>query len=213
VTASHGLEPSKGKTVLKILPAVAMLFFLGAITRVEAQGTEIPPAVAKRVIEKRAFEAITALKSRDLKHLSRLTHPDKGLIFSPYPGINDPEKALSKKEIRHLSLKDEKVFQIVPGEGSGDDKNYSFREYFDAFVYSKDFANAPEVKFNQFVHRGNCSITLFDKFPGSIIVEYHFPGFDPKRQGMDWQSLFLVFEKSDDSNWYLVDIAHDQWCI
>jgi hypothetical protein len=43
-------------------------------------------------------------------------------------------------------------------------------------------------------------------------VEYHFSGFDKKFEGMDWASLKLVFENSN-NEWYLVGIVHDQWTI
>lgn len=178
-----------------------------------AQEDKLSPADAKRVIEKRASEAIGVIKNKDFQHLSRLTHPDKGLIFSPYPFVSGREKPLSKKELRNLSLEDKAIFQVVPQEGSGDDVNYSLADYFKRFVYGRDFAQAPKVSYNEHLSEGNCSIDLDEKLPGSIIVEYYFPGFDPKRDGMDWESLFLAFEKADDGNWYLVDIAHDSWCI
>jgi (p)ppGpp synthase/HD superfamily hydrolase len=44
------------------------------------------------------------------------------------------------------------------------------------------------------------------------MVEYHFSGFDPKYEGMDWRSLRLVFEEKDNI-WHLVGIIHDQWTI
>ena len=43
-------------------------------------------------------------------------------------------------------------------------------------------------------------------------MEYHFPGIDPKFEGMDWRSLRLVFEQKN-CTWYLVGIIHAQWTI
>jgi len=43
-------------------------------------------------------------------------------------------------------------------------------------------------------------------------VEYHFPGFDKKYEGMDWASLRLVLIEAKDG-WKLVGIVHDQWTI
>jgi hypothetical protein len=47
-------------------------------------------------------------------------------------------------------------------------------------------------------------------FPGSVVVEYYFPGFDSKYAGMDWQSLRLVFQQ-ENGQWYLVALVHSQW--
>lgn len=63
------------------------------------------------------------------------------------------------------------------------------------------------------VSRGAVANNLFEMFPEAIIVEYHLLGADPKKEGMDWRSLFLVFEKADDSKWYLVDITHFEWSV
>ncbi len=198
---------------MKVFSLAVMLFFTRSVIGAYSQETEISPIDAKRIIEKRAIETIEVIKNKDFKHLSRLTHQDKGLIFSPYPYVTGHEKGLNKNKIAFISFKDTKIFQTVAQDGSGDDVEYTFGKYYKTFIYPKDFANAPTIHFNEHVSTGNCGINLYDKFPGSIIVEYYFPGFVPKREGMDWQSLFLVFEKADDSNWYLVDIAHDNWCI
>lgn len=173
----------------------------------------LPSAEAKGIIEKRAREAIRVLAQKDIQHLARLVHPDKGLIFSAYPGIQDLEFAIPKRKVAQLSFSDPKVFQAVAGDGSGIDKDYSFAEYYGRFVYDHDYAKAPQVAYDEYLAEGNCAIDLDRNFKGSIIVEFHFAGFDPKSTGMDWKSLFLVFEKADDGQWYLVDIAHDEWCI
>ena len=49
-------------------------------------------------------------------------------------------------------------------------------------------------------------------YPKSIVVEYYYDGFDPQYEGMDWQSLRLVFESEAD-RWVLVGIIHDEWTI
>jgi hypothetical protein len=43
-------------------------------------------------------------------------------------------------------------------------------------------------------------------------MEYHFSGFEAQYEGMDWESLRLVFIQ-EDSTWYLVGIVHDEWTI
>ncbi|MDD5470267.1 MAG: hypothetical protein PHO92_05750, partial [Candidatus Peribacteraceae bacterium] len=58
--------------------------------------------------------------------------------------------------------------------------------------------------------RGNVLDNARDVYPGAQIVEYHFPGFDPQYEGMDWSSLRLVLEKFN-SEWRLVGLIHDEW--
>jgi hypothetical protein len=49
-------------------------------------------------------------------------------------------------------------------------------------------------------------------YPDATVVEFHFPGFEEKYEGMDWKSLRVVVEKLD-NKWYVVGIIHDQWTI
>ncbi len=62
----------------------------------------------------------------------------------------------------------------------------------------------------KFIGRSNTSNNNFEIYSNAIIVEFHFSGFDSKYEGMDWESLRLVFEEKD-GTWYLIGIIHDQW--
>ncbi len=86
----------------------------------------------------------------------------------------------------------------------------SFLDYYSKFIYDEDFANAPQVAMNHRLSTGNSIDNSTEFYPGSMIVEYYFPGFDPQYGGMDWRSLRLVFSEYN-STWYLVGIIHDEW--
>jgi hypothetical protein len=47
-------------------------------------------------------------------------------------------------------------------------------------------------------------------YPRAILVQFHSPGRDPKYGGMDWRSLWLVWNRSG-KTWKLVGIANDEW--
>ena len=64
----------------------------------------------------------------------------------------------------------------------------------------------------EIIGRGNTPNNIGATYPRSTIAEYHFPGFDAKYGGMDWTSLWLVFEQ-DDAQWYLVGVVHGSWTI
>jgi hypothetical protein len=64
----------------------------------------------------------------------------------------------------------------------------TFNDYFARFVYDQDYAAADEV------------------------IEFHFTGFDPQFEGMDWKSLRIVLVKKEDQ-WFVAGIIHDEWTI
>ena len=109
----------------RTLLMVMMIVILGSSFTAKAQETSMSSAEAKQIIEKRAQEAIEVLKNRDLKHLSRLTHPDRALTFSPFPGIVDPEDFFTKKDIRELSFESDEPFQDVTMDGSGENVTFT----------------------------------------------------------------------------------------
>jgi hypothetical protein len=90
------------------------------------------------------------------------------------------------------------------------DIDLTFADYFADFVYDVDFASAPQIAVNQRLGPGNTIDNSAEVYPGDMIVEYHFPGFDPQYDGMDWRSLRLVF-KYCQGNYDLVGIIHDEW--
>src|SRR5208282_924084 len=172
---------------------------LGNAGNVLASASNITSKDAKGLIQKRAEETIQVLKDKDFRHLARLVHPDKGLRLSQYSFLWKEGVVLRHREITKLPLNQKKFLNVLLGEsGNGEDLN--FNEFYKRYIFDHDYSKAPEVNFNQTIPRGSEGNNLSVFFPESIIVEYHFSGFDPKREGMDWKSLYLVYEKADDSN-------------
>lgn len=172
----------------------------------------MPPAQAEATIAGRAAEAIEALKNKDMQKLSALVHPQKGVGFAPYQYIDETNLTLTREEIAR-GFSDETVRHWGAYDGTGDPIDLTFQGYYERFIYSQDFAAAPNVSYNEFKGHGNSINNSFAVYPNAIVVEYHFPGFDPQYEGMDWQALYLVFDKHTDGNWYLVHISHGQWTI
>lgn len=169
---------------------------------------QVSPAEAEQIIAPTAKQAIEALKNRDMVQLASMAHPEKGVLFSPY-GFMGEDKVILKAEQLSGALTDPTVRHWGSFDGTGDPIDLTFAAYFERFVYSHDFAAAPQISYNQPIKE----IYHAEEFePSSIMVEYHFPGFDPKYEGLDWQSLRLVFEQQGQT-WYLVGILHSQWTI
>jgi hypothetical protein len=170
--------------------------------------TVTPSSLQQQVLD-RASEVIVLLKNKDMVTLSRYVHPVLGLRFSPYAFVKDTDQVFSSSQVAGL-LADSTVYSWGNYDGSGAPIELTFVQYYYQFVYDVDFAAAPQVALNHRLGEGNSLDNAQEFYPGSMIVEYYFPGFDPQYEGMDWRSLRLLFLQDNDS-WYLVGIIHDQW--
>lgn len=180
--------------------------------------TALPPTAAPlptATLEPRAEvallaqQAVTAIKNREMATLAALVHPDAGLRFSPYAYVSNENLAFTPAQVSAL-WNEAAVYTWGSYDGSGLPIELSFPAYYDEFLYRADYASAPQISFNQRLGTGNSLDNAAEFYPGSIIVEYYFPGFDPQYSGMDWRSLRLVFQPVD-GRWYLSGLINDQW--
>jgi hypothetical protein len=173
----------------------------------------IPPARAQAIIERRARQVISALKSKDMTKLAPLVHPEKGLRFSPYADVNTQSDLVFKRRQLRTLLASKRRYVWGAYDGSGEPISLTFANYYRHFIYDHNYAQARRVSFNGEINgRGTTPNLIRAVYPESIVVEHYFAGFDPKYDGMDWRSLWLVFEKKDEA-WYLVGIVHGEWTI
>ncbi len=184
---------------------------------VGAQGetSRLSAKEAEQTIGRRARQALLALKSRNVASLSRLVHPRKGLRFSPYHSVNlekGGDLVFSRSQVKGL-MANRKRYHWGDEDGSGDPIRLTFAAYLRKYVYDHGYLRAKQITYNSdHLSSGNLINNIRESYPSAIIVEYHFPGFQEKYGGMDWKSLWLVFEKQG-SEWYLVGIAHGEWTI
>jgi len=172
----------------------------------------LPEATAKALVEKTALAVIDALKQKDGAKLATYAHPDKGVRFSMYPFIRtDTDVVLTASDLA-IAFTDPKVRLWGVTDGKGEDFRVTFADYYPKFVYDVDFAKAPDVAYNRAIGTGNSTDNSATAYPDAIMVEYHYSGFDPQYNGMDWRSLRLFFEQKN-GTWYLVGIVHGQWTI
>lgn len=187
----------------------------------QPQGDQNPPASdpgpgtpnAQEDVATAAEEAVNALREKNVERLAALVHPTKGVRFSPYSFVRadaDGDLVFTADQVRGL-LQDQTAYIWGAYDGSGAPIQLTFAEYYDKFIYDRDFANAEQVAVNEIIGRGNTVINLEEAYPSGRFVEYHDPGTE-ENDHMDWASLRLVFEEVD-GLWYLVGIVHDQWTI
>ncbi|HPT75962.1 MAG TPA: hypothetical protein PLL17_00960 [Defluviitaleaceae bacterium] len=172
----------------------------------------IDSETAKAIISDTANRLIYALSIKDVNTIAEYVHPEKGVRFTPYTFVSlEEDLVFSQEEIKNF-FEDKNIYTWGYYDGSGEKINLTPAEYYDSFVYSADFINAPEIGYNEVLSQGNMLENQFEVYHNPIIVEYYFPGFNPEYEGLDWQSLRLVFEEYE-GTWKLSGIIHNQWTI
>jgi len=197
-----------------VAPAAATATATAAVTRTPAstRARALSEAEAKRLVEPTAIVVVNALKSRFGAQLALVVHPDKGVRFSMYPYVRtDRDQVLTAADIA-VAFADPTVRLWGITDGKGDEVRASFADYDARYVYDVDYAKAPEVAYNRAIGTGNTVDNSATVYPDAVMVEFHYPGFDPKLGGMDWRSLRLFLEQKDGS-WFLVGVVHGEWTI
>lgn len=181
----------------------------------EYQFTEegiIIPEQARMIIEKTSEAVIKAISEKDMKTLAEFVHPEKGVRFTPYTYVSpEQDMVFYRSQIKNF-FEDDQTYTWGIYDGIGEEIVLTPAEYYDMFIYTSDFMNAEEIGYNTVLSTGNMLENQFEVYENPIIVEYYFSGFNPEYEGMDWQSLRLVFEEYK-GQWLLTGIIHNQWTI
>ena len=159
-----------------------------------------------------SLEVIELIKDKDMVALSDYVHFTKGLRFTPYFYIDtQKDQVFTASEVAVLDQNSD-LFTWGEYDGIGDPIHLNFNDYYDLFIYDKDFMNPQMIGNNTSIGSGNTLDNMDDAYPNSHFIEFHFSGINPQYEGMDWGSLKLVFEESE-GVWYLVGVVHGQWTI
>lgn len=169
-------------------------------------------ASAEEAVRAKAAQTLEALRGKDMGKLAELAHPQAGIRFSPYAYIDKAKDLTFDAERLRKLAADNQEYIWGAFDGSGEPIRLTFDGYHRRFIYDHDYRTAPEIAYNRLLGKGNTVNNIADVYPQGVFVEYHFPGFDPKAQGMDWASLRLIFEPLGE-DYRLVGIQHDGWAI
>jgi len=159
----------------------------------------------------KGVEILTAMKSSDMDTLSKFIHPLKGVRFSPYTNVKESDVVFLPEMIKTAPALS-RSFMWGAYDGSGEPIDLGFGQYFEKFVNDHDYLNAEKKSINEPIGSGNMINNVSEFYPGAMVLEYYFSGFDPQYEGMDWASLKLVFEEFN-GGLYLVGVVHDGWTI
>ncbi len=208
---AEGVQLADAAVTVDGLPWVPVKY-LGAAGWVNRNYLSRQAGYVDERVAARAAEIIFAIKNKDMATLATLVHPKKGVRFSPYTYVDVANDAVFSAAELPTAPENPTAYIWGAFDGSGEPINMTFAEYWQRFVYDANFAQPDVIGFNQTVGRGNTINNITEVYPGAVVVEYHFTGFDPKLEGMDWRSLRLVLEPLD-GEWVLVGIVHDEWTI
>lgn len=164
---------------------------------------------AETVIREQAQAIVEALKDQDVETVAEFVHPDQGVRFSPYAFVEMNHQSFTREQVNEM-MDDEKLYVWGAYDGTGEAIELTPAEYYEEFIYRKDFANeVEEINFDDIEPRGNTLHNAEEIYPDAHFIEYYVPGTEEFAE-MDWGSLILAFEEVN-GEWYLVGVIQDQW--
>ncbi|MCC6389439.1 MAG: hypothetical protein IT167_02465 [Bryobacterales bacterium] len=179
----------------------------------QALSCVVSPQQAREILARETRQVVEALKSRDMNALARFVHPGQGVRFSPYAFLDKHSNVRMTAAGLRQALTETQKRLWGTFDGTGAPIRMTFAEYYRRFLYDHDYAAAPKVFYGSPpAVKGNTHDNSREDYPNAIIVEFHFPGFQAEREGMDYASLRLIFSEHRGA-WYLVYLIHDQWTI
>ena len=158
-----------------------------------------------------AYRVLKDIENGDYAALSRVAHPENGVLFSPQATVDkSTNKQFSAAEIASFGT-DINTYIWGIDSSCGEPIEMTPAEFFANFICCKDYSAAPVIGVNHIVRSGNALENITDVFPDSQFVEFHIPGVeqDPSSD-FDWYTLRLGFEEYDGSLWLSV-IIHSEW--
>jgi hypothetical protein len=158
-----------------------------------------------------AKSVLVALKNKDYSTLENFTS-SQGLSWNEYPSLDMSKSDIIKTEISNIPTNSQK-YLFGYTDGKGDPINLTISEYLDKWIYNKDYLNADEIAVNKMLDGGTNSLNTIIKDAGNrTVVAFYFKGFDRKYEGMDWTTLYLVFDL-ENGEYKLRGIAKNNWTI
>lgn len=139
-----------------------------------------------------ALGVADTLRKGDYKALSEYVHPVYGLVFSPYSTINLSSNQCFTVNRVEIAGADTAVYTWGTTVDSGEPIQLTPRQYFESYVYDRDYAKAPVIGFNTIVRTGNALENVTTAFPDAQFVDLCFPA--TSAEGTDWSILRMVFE-------------------
>jgi len=160
-----------------------------------------------------AYGVLEYIRDGDFISLSRVAHPDFGVVFSPYATVTlSTNRRFSAMQIAGFE-NDTTVYVWGVQDGSGEPIELTPVDFFAEYVYTKNYTCASVLGINRIVKSGNALENMTDEFPGLRFVEFHVPGGEKDTsEELAWGSLRLGFEEHEGALWLTV-IVNSRWTV
>ena len=158
-----------------------------------------------------AYSVLEHIADRDYAALSRVAHPEFGVVFSPSATITlSTNRRFSAERIAAFGT-DNTVYVWGILNGSGEPIEMTPEEYFAGFIYNRNYASAKAVGINNIVRSGNALENIRDVFPNIQFLDFHIPGSNGEAsEDFEWTSLRIGFEEYE-GRLYLTLISQSGW--
>lgn len=158
------------------------------------------------VLMANARSIIGYIRDKKFRELSMFVSPQHGISFSADGFINQEDISFTRRQLAEAwNDTTHYAFPLF----RDDAEPMLFREYYEAHIYTKDFASAKIVEINT-IRRGPTPgmINMKEVYPDAAFVSFYIPA--PPEAELDWASLHLVFVRDGMAS-YLRHIVHDRW--
>jgi hypothetical protein len=172
---------------------------------------DIPVDATDAELASFSYTILSYLKGGDFKALSGISHPEYGIVFSPYATITlATSKCFLPAQISVFADNNDAYVWGVYCD-SGEPIELTPADYFDRFVFDRDFTRAKEIGIDYVVKSGNALENITDVFPNVRFIDFHIPE-DGKNVEGGWSSLRLGFEEYKDCLMLTV-IVHSEYTV
>ena len=198
----------------RFIICIMLMLLLGCVQACSANNQVAASEPVSELESQVGFETavyiLEAIKDRDYELLSQYAHPEKGVLFVPYSYIDYQKNLMFKpKQIKNFS-QDEEVY--IWGEIMSPDMiEMTIANYFDRFVYDKDYIFTEQIAINAIIGQGNSIENVEKVFENAIFVEFYDKG-SVEYEGLDWSSLKIVMEKYN-GEFKIVALIHASYTL
>ena len=207
-TPGAGLEASRiGVPIAVGLPTAVpgSVSFVITSTPSPSSSSRSAAPVDTRVAEK-ANQVIKAIKNKDFAAINALTHPARGLCFSPTVQMS-PNSVCLKANLLPDYLEGTRRSQLFNwGNSHGTPVRLNFNDYFERYLNSRDFSSSTAtITPNPREARGQVKSNIARFYPNCAAVEYYVQGTGSN----DWRAISVVFQPYR-GDWRLIAIVSDE---
>ena len=160
-----------------------------------------------------AYTVLGYISDGDYAALSRVAHPEFGVVFSPDATVAlATNKCFRADQIASFGT-DQTVYFWGVNEGTGEPINLTASSYFSDYITACDYSGASIIGVNRIVKSGNALENMLELFPDVKFVDFHIPGGEKDSAGdYGWTSLRLGFEEYEGKLWLAV-IINSRWTV